>query len=258
MIKIIDPVIFEIFSVEVRWYAFLIISAVVISLLILEYLVKNDKKIEFEFFLDFLIFALPAAVLGARLYYVIFNIDYYLRYPQEILAVNQGGLAIHGAAGASLIVLYIICQRKNIGFLSALDYISPVFVLGQSIGRWGNFINQEAYGRIVSQNYYSFFPDIIKKQMYIDGYYREPTFLYESAANLFIFIFLIYYLKKKDFVSGDIFAIYLILYSFFRYFIEELRVDSLYLYNIQAAKLVSVMIIFGGVYILYKNHYSSR
>ncbi len=256
MIKIIDPVMFEIFSFKIRWYGFLIISSLLISLIILKFLLKKDNsEIDFEFFLDYIIFALPTAVVGARLYYVIFNLDYYMSRPGKILAVQEGGLAIHGALIFAAVLLYIFARKRQVSFLKSLDYLVPLMSLGQSIGRWGNFINQEAYGKIVNIDYYNFFPKFIKNQMFIDGYYREATFLYESTADFLLFIFLFFYLIKFKHrrKNGDITAFYLIFYSIFRYFIEELRTDSLIIYDIQAAKLMSVLMIILGITILIKN-----
>lgn len=246
---------FKILSLEIRWYGFLIISSLLISLIILNFLLKkDDSEIEFEFFLDFIIFALPAAVIGARLYYVVFNLDYYMNRPEKILAVQEGGLAIHGALIFAAAFLYIIAKKRGVSFLKSLDYLAPLMSFGQSVGRWGNFINQEAYGKIVSSDYYYFFPDFIKNQMFINGKYREATFLYESIADFLLFIFLFFYLIKGRGKNGDVTAFYLIFYSVFRYFIEELRTDSLIIYGFQTAKLMSILMIILGIYILIQNH----
>ncbi len=241
----------EIFNLEIRWYGFLIVSALIVSLTILNYLLKKEKELNLEFFLDFIIIAFPLAVLSARIYYVVFNLDYYADRPMKILAINEGGLAIHGALIMGIIVLYLLSKKRNVNFLKALDYLAPLTVLAQAIGRWGNFINQEAYGKVVSESYYSFFPDFIKNQMLIDGYYREATFLYESAANSLLFIALIFYLKSDFKKDGEVFSLYLIFYSVFRFFIEEQRTDSLLIADFQIAKIVSVIMIILGLYLFY-------
>lgn len=236
----------RIYSLEIRWYAFFIILALIISLLILSYLLKNDRELNFDFFLDFIIIALPLGILAARLYYVIFKYDYYLNYPKEILAVQKGGLAVHGGLIMGTAVLYFMTKKREVNFLRALDYLSPLTAFSQALGRWGNFFNQEAYGGIVEENFYRFFPDFIKNQMYIRGHFREATFLYESAADFFLFIFLFFYLKfKKE--DGEVFALYLIIYSIFRFFIEEKRKDSLFFYGFQVAQLISIFMIIGGI-----------
>ncbi|MFW6251609.1 MAG: prolipoprotein diacylglyceryl transferase [Halanaerobium sp.] len=251
MIKIIDPVMIRIFSLEIRWYGFLIVSALLISLFMLNYLLKKEKNFDFEFFLDFLIIAFPLGVIAARIYYVIFNLDYYLNQPLKILAIYEGGLAIHGGLLLGIAVLFLLAKKRNKRFLPALDYLAPLTAFTQSVGRWGNFINQEAYGKVVEESYFNFFPEFIKKQMYIEGAYREPTFFYESAANFFLFIFLIFYLRSDRRKDGEVFSLYLIVYSLFRFFIEEQRTDSLLIGEFQIAKLVSLLMIVGGLALFY-------
>lgn len=239
------------FSIEIRWYAFFIVFAVLFSLVILNYILKNEKELNFEFFLDYIIIALPLAVIGARLYYVIFNLDYYLDNPLKIIAINEGGLAIHGALLMGVAVLFLFSKQKKKNFLKALDYLAPLTAFSQAVGRWGNFINQEAYGQIVSTTYYDFFPEFIKKQMFINGAYREAAFFYESVADFFLFIFLIFHLKFKEKKDGKVFACYLIIYSFFRIVIEERRIDSLMLAEIKIAKLISIIMIAAGLLLFY-------
>ncbi|MFW5979394.1 MAG: prolipoprotein diacylglyceryl transferase [Halanaerobium sp.] len=251
MIKIIDPVMIRIFSLEIRWYGFLIVSALLISLFMLNYLLKKEKNFDFEFFLDFLIIAFPLGVIAARIYYVIFNLDYYLNQPLKILAIYEGGLAIHGGLLLGIAVLFLLAKKRNKRFLPALDYLAPLTAFTQSVGRWGNFINQEAYGKVVEESYFNFFPEFIKKQMYIEGAYREPTFFYESAANFLLFIFLIFYLRSARRKDGEVFSLYLIFYSLFRFFIEEQRTDSLLIGEFQIAKLVSILMIVGGLALFY-------
>lgn len=249
--QIIDPILVKFFSLEIRWYGFLIVLALIISLFILDYLLKKEKNLDFDFFLDFLILALPISILAARLYYVLFNLDYYFKKPAKILAINEGGLAIHGGLLAGIVVLYVFSLKKEKNFFLALDYLAPLTALSQAIGRWGNFINQEAYGKIVNQSYYSLLPEFIKKQMYINGSYREATFLYESITDFLLFILLLFYLKFKTKKSGKVFAFYLIFYSLARFFIEEQRVDSLLIYEFQLAKLISAALIFIGLALLF-------
>jgi len=252
VIKIIDPVIIEVFSLTIRWYGVIIVSGIIISLIILKYLLKNEEEFDFEFFLDFIILALPLGIIAARLYYVLFNLDYYLNEPLKILAINQGGLAIHGGLLMGTAVLFFLTKKRDKKFLKALDYLAPITAFAQSLGRWGNFVNQEAYGQIVSESYYNIFPEFIKNQMWIDGAYREATFLYESVLNFILFIILLFYLKSKNNNDGEIFSLYLIFYSIFRFFIEEQRTDSLLIAGqIQVAKLISVLMIIIGSALLY-------
>jgi len=258
VIEIIDPIMIRVFSFEIRWYGFFIVSALLISLLILSYLLKKEDDLDFEFFLDYIIIAFPLGILGARLYYVIFNLDYYLDRPAKILAINEGGLAIHGGLLLGIGVLYFLTKKRNKNFLLALDYLVPLTAFSQALGRWGNFINQEAYGVIVTENYYDLFPEFIKKQMYIDGAYREATFLYESAANLFLFIFLLFYLRSDLKEDGEVFSFYLIIYSLYRFFIEGQRTDSLLIADFQAARLISIVMIVIGISLIYHIRSSTK
>ncbi|RAK07370.1 prolipoprotein diacylglyceryl transferase [Halanaerobium saccharolyticum] len=251
MIKIIDPVMITFFSLEIRWYGFLIVSALLISLFILNYLLKKEKKVNFEFFLDFIILAFPLGILGARLYYVVFNFEYYIKRPAKILAITDGGLAIHGGLIVGVIVLYLLARKRDKKILLALDYLAPLTAFSQSVGRWGNFVNQEAYGQIVSEGYYDIFPDFIKRQMYIEDLYREPTFLYESAADFMLFVFLLFYLRSDFKKDGEVFSLYLIFYSVIRFFIEEQRTDSLFIADFKVAKLISLVLIFIGLSLFY-------
>lgn len=249
----------RIFSLEIRWYGFFIVSALLISLFILKLFIKNDKNFDFEFFLDYIIIAFPLAIIAARIYYVLFNLDYYLKRPIKILAINEGGLAIHGAIILALIVLYLLCKKRDKNFWKAVDYLAPLTAFSQSIGRWGNFINQEAYGAVVKESFYNHFPDFIKKQMFIRGQYREPTFLYESIVNIFLFIILLFYTKFSKKEDGEVFSLYLIIYSIFRYFIEEQRTDSLLIADFQVAKLISILlIIVGSILFIYLRNFKHK
>jgi len=243
----IDPVAFRIGVIEVRWYGIVVASAFLIgSLLALREAQKQgwdpDK------FLNVLLVVIPCAIIGARLYYVIFKWDYYSRFPAEILSTWHGGLAIHGGIIGGVLAGYFMTRRYAYNFLQGLDIIAPSLILGQAIGRWGNFFNQEAYGYEVN-------PGRIPWAMYIDGAYRHPTFLYESIWNLLVFGFLIWLRRRKGLRSGDLFFSYAILYSIGRFFIEGLRTDSLMLTsNIRMAQLVSVVAIIASVLIIFWRH----
>ena len=171
---------------------------------------------------------------------------------QLIFSIWRGGLAIHGAIFSGAAVLYYLSRKRNVSFLKLLDIISPALAFGQSVGRWGNFFNREAYGRIVSLEYINHFPDFLKKQMYIGGTYREPTFLYESLFNLILFFCLMIYYNFSD-KDGNTFAYYLLFYSSARYVIEDFRVDSLMLADFQVAQLVSISLIMMSLFIIVKN-----
>ncbi|ACB84862.1 prolipoprotein diacylglyceryl transferase [Natranaerobius thermophilus] len=237
-----DPVAFEIGPISVYWYGILITLGILIGL----YLAIRESQrqgLDPDDLITYLLFALPVAVIGLRLYYVIFRWDYFSVYPEQIFAFRQGGLAIHGGIFAAILVAIIYCRYKNINFWALADVTAPSLILGQAIGRWGNFINQEAYG------YETDLPWAIE----INGSYHHPTFFYESGWNLLVLAFLLYYRKKFRQGQGEIFSLYLILYSFGRFWIEGLRVDSLMLGPLRVAQVVSVILIIVGGYYLIRN-----
>lgn len=253
----IDPVAIEFGIFNIHWYGIIIALAIILSFSLVMYLSKKTN-ISDEFFLDFFIIGIPIGIIGARLYFVLFNFSYYLNNPLQIIAIWKGGLAIHGAIIGGLIVLIVLTKRRNISLWKVTDLLAPALILGQAIGRWGNFINQEAYGSIVSEEFINYFPAFIKNQMYIEGAYRHPTFLYESAWDLLIFILLIWLINKEFKKDGDVFFTYLIGYSIGRFFIEDLRTDSLMFLNIQVAQLISGLLIIFAIAMLYFRHRSNR
>jgi phosphatidylglycerol:prolipoprotein diacylglycerol transferase len=247
--NIIDPVAFEIGSIQIRWYGLIIGIAILLGLFLT---IKESKRkgIDPDFFMDFFIFGIPAAILGARIYYIIFRWELYKNQPLRIFAFREGGLAIHGAIIGGLAVLLYLTKKRNVNFWKTVDILTPPLVLGQAIGRWGNFINQEAYGGIVSEEFINYFPEFIKNQMYLNGNYYHPAFLYESIWDFSVFLFLIY-LRKYNPKSGTIFIGYIIAYSIGRFFIEDIRTDSLMLGPFKVAQLLSIFLIIIGVGLIY-------
>ena len=241
-----DPVAFSIFGLEVRWYGLLIAIAVMIGTLIATK-EAGRKGIKEETFIDFLLFAVPVAILFARLYYVVFSWDYYSSNPGQILNIRGGGLAIHGAVIGGALVAIIFTRIKKLKFWTLADVAAPSLILGQAIGRWGNFANQEAHGG----------PTDLPWGIMVDGVKVHPTFLYESIWNLLVFMFLIWY-RKKSKVEGEIFLLYVILYSLARFFIEGLRTDSLMLGSFRVAQLISVLIIVVGGALLHRKKKTSE
>lgn len=174
------------------------------------------------------------------MWYVVFNLNYYSQNPAKIFAFREGGLAIHGAIFAGLAVAVILARRKRLNFFRFADIIAVALVLGQAIGRWANYINQEAYG----------IPTALPWGMFIAGEYRHPTFLYESAWNALLFAALYYYLSQRP-NSGKVFGLYLAGYSLGRFVIEGFRTDSLMLGQFRVAQLVSVaLFVLGGIIFL--------
>lgn len=225
-----DPVAFSIFGIEVAWYGILISMGVLIGAIIA---IREAKRVGVgeETLIDFLIWEIPLSLVGARLYYVIFEWDMYKHNPIEALNIRNGGLAIHGAIITAIIVAIVFTRIRKIDFWTIADVCSPSLILAQSIGRWGNFVNQEAHGG----------PTDLPWGIMIDGIKVHPTFLYESIWNFLVFLFLIWYGRNKQKIKGEVFLLYLALYSFIRFFIEGLRTDSLMLGSIRIAQLMSIL-----------------
>lgn len=201
----IDPIAFQLGPLKVHWYGIILGSAAIFGLLLALW---ESKRIGFnaDLLMDLLIYAVPAAIIGARAYYVLFQWDYYSEHPEDIIAIWKGGLAIHGALIGSILTGYIFARVKNISFLKLADLVAPSILLGQAIGRWGNFMNQEAHGGPVSLEFLQnlHLPQFIIDQMNIGGVYYHPTFLYESIWNIIGVILLVWY-RKKNPIQGMVF-----------------------------------------------------
>ncbi|WP_075619849.1 prolipoprotein diacylglyceryl transferase [Paenisporosarcina indica] len=238
----IDPIAISIGPIDVRWYGVIIAFGIVLAFIVAQ---REMVKRGFhpEFLTDLLIWAVPLAILGARLYYVFSEWDRYAGSPGRILQVWEGGLAIHGALIASFITAYVFTRKRKVSFLKVADVVAPSLLIGQTIGRWGNFMNQEAHGGPVSRAFLEnmFLPDWIINQMRIDGTYYHPTFLYESVWN-FTGVIILILLRRVNLIRGEMLMFYIIWYSFGRFFIESMRTDSLYLFGeVRTAQVVSVI-----------------
>ncbi|WP_404409619.1 prolipoprotein diacylglyceryl transferase [Jeotgalibacillus malaysiensis] len=254
----IDPVAFSIGPLSVAWYGLIIGTGIVLG-----YLLANREADRLgmpkDMFADLLIWAVPIAIISARIYYVIFQWDYFSQNPGEIVAIWNGGIAIHGALIGSVATGFVFAKRKGLSFWKIVDIAAPSIILGQMLGRWGNFINQEAHGGEVSRSFLEglMIPEWIINQMYIEvngsfAYYH-PTFLYESVWN-FVGLILLLLLRKVNPLRGEIFLSYVIWYSVGRTFVEGLRTDSLMLTEtIRVAQAISILLVIVAVgLILYR------
>lgn len=222
----------------IRWYGILVALAFSIGAYI-AYSQAKRLKLDTEELLNILIIIIPSSIIGARLYYVAMRWDFYGTHTSQILKTWMGGLAVHGGIIAAVLAIFLYCRLRKQNFLTWLDILSPSLALGQAIGRWGNYFNQEAYG----------YETNLPWAMFIDGAYRHPTFLYESLWALLVFL-LLYTLSKRAHHTGAIFAIYMIAYSVGRFFIEMLRTDSLMIGPLRMAMVISVLCVIGGIIIL--------
>lgn len=242
-----NPVAFEILGFKVMWYGVLIGIGIILAF-ILAYFNAKKKGLNFDTLIDVFLIAFPCAIIGARVYYVIFEWDYYRGDIGKILDIRQGGLAIHGGLIGAFLVAFIYTRIKKIKFLAYADLVAPSIILAQAIGRWGNFMNSEAHGDVVTKEFISHFPKFIQDGMYIGGQYYHPTFLYESLWDIsmcLVLIFILYKVKKG--YEGICICSYMILYSLGRFFIEGLRTDSLMLLGLRVAQLVSLSGIIVGL-----------
>lgn len=237
----IDPIAFTVGPIKVYWYGIIIAAAFLLGI-VLACRRAGQNDVNPEHIINMITLIIPAAIIGARAYYVIFEWHRYAANPVEAFAVWHGGLAIHGGLIGGILAGYLYVRKHKLPVWQIADICAPSVILGQAIGRWGNFINQEAHGGPVSYDFISKFPDFIKNQMYINGQYYHPTFLYESLWDFSVFIFLYFYWNRKKF-QGEIALLYLGLYSFGRYFIEAMRTDSLMLGPFRVAQLVSLSLI---------------
>lgn len=244
---------------SIKWYSFFIFIGVLIALLLIirEYK-RKDKDI--NPIIDILFYGFVIGILGARIYFVLFNLDYYLSNPVEILQMWNGGLAIHGGIIATFIFLLFYCKKKKINFILLLDILVVGLIIAQAIGRWGNFCNQEAYGRIVSLSFLKglHLPEFIIDGMYIDGFYREPTFLYESLFSLIGFIVLLIVRRIKNIRVGQVCGVYFVWYGIERFIIETFRSDSLMLGPLKIAQVISIISCIVGIYFILKNIKSNK
>ena len=230
----VSSVAINIGNINIYWYAILIVSAFIIGILFCK---KDDGKynIKFDNILELMVILIPISIIGARIFYVVFKLDYYIQYPENILNIRDGGLAIYGGIIGAIITIIIYCKKKKINVLDITDYLVPYLALGQAIGRWGNFFNVEAYG---SETTSIFRMGIIENEKYIEVH---PTFLYESICNLIIFLIL-YILRNKRKYKGQITYLYLALYGIVRALIEGLRTDSLMLGSFRISQVLSIVL----------------
>lgn len=246
--RMIDPIAFQLGPFSIRWYALCIIAGLILAV----YLSAKEaprKRIQADDVYDFILYAFPVAILGARLYYVLFSWEQYKENPLEIFAIWNGGLAIYGGLLAGFLVLVFFTRYRFINTWDFLDIAAPSVMIAQSIGRWGNFFNQEAYGAKVAN--LDFLPAFIREQMYIDGSYRQPTFLYESVWNLLGFILIIFLRRKTKFLrQGEITLFYLMWYGLGRLFIEGMRTDSLMLAGLRVSQWFSLILVVIGLVLL--------
>lgn len=262
-IKELSNVAFSIFGIDVYWYGVIIGTGIILSLFLALYEAKRTNQNP-ENYMDFTMIAIVVCVICARLYYVIFSWDYYSQHLSEIFAIRNGGLAIYGGIIGGVLTAYFYTKAKKLNFWLFADTAAPSLLLGQIIGRWGNFFNREAFGgytdglfamRYMKDQVSHISQSVLDKVVNINGveYIQvQPTFLYESFWNLCVFIILMVLKRKKKF-DGEIFGLYIIGYALGRVWIEGLRTDQLIIGStgIPVSQLLSAFLIVVGIVIIY-------
>lgn len=247
-----NPIAFNFGFLEIRWYSLLILIAFFIGFLLVKKEVKrvDENKV---FIMDLCFYLVIISIIGARLYYVIFEFDQYKDNLIDIFKVWNGGLAIHGGILAGIMFAFFYCKKHKKDLLKITDIIAPALILGQAIGRWGNFFNSEAFGPKTTINVLQnlHIPNFIIDGMYIriNGVYNyyHPTFFYESLWCLVGFMALMIIRKCKKIKIGQLTGIYFIFYGIGRFFIESLRQDSLMFLNLKVAQIISLIMVFSGI-----------
>ena len=249
----VNPVAFSIGSLEVRWYGIIITLGIIFSVFYCSYRAKQEG-ISYDDLLDMAIFTVIFGVIGARLYYVLTSLSEYDSFG-EVIAIWNGGIAIYGAIIAGAITIFCVSKYKKLNWRKSFDMVAPAVMMAQSIGRWGNFFNGEAYGYEVTSDSIFYFIRMgllpnIKSNFVI--HYFHPTFLYESLWNLCGFIIINSLYKKKKF-DGQIVLMYISWYGFGRMFIEGLRTDSLYVGAFRISQVIGfVCFVVGTILLIYK------
>ncbi|MCX7710938.1 MAG: prolipoprotein diacylglyceryl transferase [Clostridia bacterium] len=243
----INPVALQIGNIRIFWYGIIIAIGFMLAVFLS---MKNSQKygIDQENIIDLVLVAAPVAIIFARLYYVVFQWENYRNDLSEIYKIWHGGIAIYGAIIGALLAAYLFARYKKISTLDLFDLCSPYLILAQGIGRWGNFVNQEAFGvnttlpwGMTSEKIKDDLLDLQRSGMNVDPNLPvHPTFLYESLWNLASFLVLIWFRKHRK-VKGEVFFLYMILYGLGRFWVEGLRTDSLMLGNVRVSQLLALV-----------------
>lgn len=243
-----NPVALTVYGFDIMWYGIIIAAAMVLAVIII-YRRAPIHRISSEKTLDFVLVSVPVGVIGARLYYVLFNWDYYDGDFFQMINIRNGGLAIHGGLLLGFLTAILLCKLWDIRPMNLLDLTAPAIAIAQAIGRWGNYFNQEAHGG----------PTDLPWAISVNGQMVHPTFLYESIWCFLLFLLLLFVDSNRKF-EGQTFLLYGILYSLERFFVEWLRTDSLMIGPLKQAQVLSaaVFVVFTFVYVMMRRRSKYR
>lgn len=240
-----SPILIEWGIWQIHWYGLLIAIAIVIGIIVTTKLARA-RKIPTKAWDNILFYGLIGGLIGARLYHVILEWQYYYQNPVDIIKVWQGGLAIHGAILGGLLIVYLLCKRYKLFLWQVTDILIIGVLIGQIIGRWGNFFNQELFGLPTGLPWGIYIELLNRPAGYLASNYFHPTFLYESLANLILLIVILEIYKRRYQLSGLITGVYLIGYSVIRFFLEFIRIDRTpELWGLRWPQWASLIIILG-------------
>lgn len=248
-----NPIFINIGNIQIYWYSIILFIAFLLGALLA---LKEAEKynISKDFMYNLFFYLVPVVLIGARLYFVLFHLDYYSNNLIDIFKVWEGGLAIHGGIIAGIIFVTYYTKKHNVNTLKITNILVVSLVIGQALGRWGNFFNSEAHGPVttVTHLHNIHLPNFVIEGMYINGNYYIPTFFYESLWCLIGFIMLLLIRRSNKIKIGQLTSIYLVWYGLIRIFIEKMRTDSLMLGNLKMAQLVSILMIIVGIIMFIK------
>ena len=235
------PILFEFGPIQIRFYGLMYVIAIFVgSFLIKKEVRRKGIQLTDDDVMSFILWSVLGGIIGARVYYVVFNWGYYFANPKEIPAVWHGGLAIHGGLMGGVLVAYLYLNRRKISFWRMADCVAPAIILGQAFGRFGNFMNGDAHGRPTTMPWGIIFPSDSIAGREFPNTPLHPTMLYEMLINLSLFLVLWFGLRKREYKNGFIFAMYLMLYSLGRFVVENFRADSLMMGPLRVAQVVSL------------------
>lgn len=241
--------------IQIYWYSIFIFLGMIVACFLI-FKEAQKKELEEEFLVNLIFNTILIGIIGARLYYVVFNLEYYLTNLIEILEIWNGGLAVHGGIIAGLFFVNYYCKKHEVKVIDVLDIAVVGLIIAQAIGRWGNFFNGEAYGMETTYEALksAWIPKFVINGMYIDGSYRQPTFFYESMWCLFGFLAMIIVRKySNNLKKGQLTGFYLMWYGTVRFLVEMLRTDSLMIGPIKMAQIVSLLFIIIGLFVFTDN-----
>ena len=256
-----QPILFSLGPLQIHWYGLIVALAAIAGYLVvlrLGKLIKLNKKDLADLFFYLLVFGF----IGARIYEILFvDFDYYWQNPAQMIAVWNGGLAIHGGLIAGLLVLLVFVKKRNLNFWQMADLLSVGVILGQAIGRWGNFFNQELFGLPTDLPWKIFISPQNRPPEYLSYSFFHPTFLYESLLNFALFLFLYLLFRSRRLADGMVFIFYLLGYSLIRFFLEFIRLDPApVVFGLRWPQIISIVIFLAGLFLLFvrKNNNQSK